>query len=884
MSGNTLPPYVIEAAMRWRQGYESLREMHDQGASGKRIAIAFSDLLDEVVTSIFNACLRDNPQASEIASKISVVMHGGCGRREVCPHSDVDLMLLCHSQQEPGVKELATLLSQGINDAGFTLGFTVQTPRQACSLAFAQPETFTSLIDARSLAGSVELFDSFILRLQRLAVRRSSAIMRRIFQARDEERVKFGETVYLLRPNVKKSRGGLRDIHLVRWIGFVRYGEAEFDELLKKNAIPKVDFERLNASNEFLLRIRNDLHFQANRLNDVLGRNEQVRIAEKFGYASRDELLSVENLMRDYFRSTSDVRFCSDNFVQNAQPRPTIANMLAPIVSRNVDEHFRMGPFQIGARPGAVDHVKGNLESVLRLLQLANLHNREIEPATWEAIRNRMLASSRIKLDEASAHRFMALVDNPDGLGKSLRRLHEMRVLEKIIPGFRHARGLLQFNEYHQYTVDEHSILAVERASELKNDSSFLGDVYRSIRDKQILHLALLLHDLGKGFPEDHSEVGARIAKRVVKRLGLSDTDGETVRYLVYNHLVMSHLALHRDISDNAVVAEFASNVGSVNMLKMLYVLTCADIAAVGPDTLNQWKLGLLTELYRNAKNILTGEDPRENNLAERKNVEADLTQLFDDEITILWLADKIKDVPPMYLRNQGIEKIANQLLELKELPKNEIACWSNFCENSNISNLCIGTHEKVRSGIFFKTCGLLARLGLRIKSVDISRLGDSMIWYWFQYEDEDFEGPPPEYRLEEIKKLALAAAIAPPDETPRFRNRWGNQENRAEQLSRPPIRVLIDNQSVEDSTIIDVFAFRKLGLLYTISKKIFEMNLDVQSARISTYGHQVVCVVYVTDANRQKIRDQEQMDKIQKSILKSTRSFLRKRKAATKK
>lgn len=254
--------------------------------------------------------------------------------------------------------------------------------------------------------------------------------------------------------------------------------------------------------------------------------------------------------------------------------------VLGPLVTRQIDEHFRMGPTQIGVIKPSLESVQLDLEQVLRLMQLACLHDKQIEHETWIAIRHAMLKYPEIKFTREAARRFMALLSNTQGLAELLHRLHEMRVLKKIIPGFDHARGLLQFNEYHVYTVDEHSLRAVSNAIQFENEQTVVGKTYRSIRDKSVLHLALLLHDLGKGFSEDHSEVGRRIAEQTGSRLDLSEDATEDIKFLVHNHLVMAHLAFHRDISDESLVAEFASNVGSVQLLSKLYVLTCADISA----------------------------------------------------------------------------------------------------------------------------------------------------------------------------------------------------------------------------------------------------------------------------------------------------------------
>ena len=876
MSSNlSIPAYVVEAALRWQTGFQSLQQLHNQGTSGKRISIGFSDLLDEVVQLLYRHCL-DKLGQPELDNRVAVVLHGGCGRREVCPFSDVDLLLLCHDTQDTQLPELAKLLSQAVTDAGFRLGFSVQSPRQACSLAFAQAEMFTSLVDSRFLAGSIELFDIFLARMQRLASRRCAAIMRRIYRARETERVQFGESAYLLRPNVKKSRGGLRDIHLVRWIGFVRYGEADIDRLGRQGEITQTDIQRLHQSTEFLLRIRNELHFHAKRNNDGFGRNEQVRIAEKLGYGSRDEMLPVEGLMRDYFRCTSDVRFASDHFVNHAQPRPSITSVLEPIVSRNLDENFRISPFQIGVRPAQLDAGKQDLGLVLRLLQLANLHNRELEPQTWEAIRSAMIENPATEIGEEIGARFMALIGTPEGLGKSIRRLHEMQVLEQIIPGFRHARGLMQFNEYHQYTVDEHSIQAIERVTEFRDDPRPVGEVYRSIKNKSLLHLALLVHDLGKGFPEDHSEVGRRIAEQTARRLGLDPHDGEMVKFLVHNHLMMSHLALHRDINDESVVAEFVSNVGTAVMLDMLYVLTCADIAAVGPRTLTEWKLGLLTELHRNARMLMTGTDLKPLREAEQRHVFRELEKIYDDPELVLWLSEQASHLPRNQVSFHGVEQVGRQLLALRSLGQGEVTCTVDYLESRKVCSLCIGTHERVRSGIFIKINRVLASMGLRIRSADIKHLGQSLVWYWFLFRDRDFSGPPPAERLDSIRDKALAAVNADVDDPslviPR---RWAADGGRAARLSRPPIRVVIDNQTVDNATIIDVYAYDKMGLLFTIGRKIFEMGLDVCFARSANYGHQVVAVFYVTDEERQKIHDAAELDRIQQEVLSVTRDFL---------
>ena len=599
------------------------------------------------------------------------------------------------------------------------------------------------------------------------------------------------------------------------------------------------------------------------------------RLAERFGYSGDDALLSVEEFMREYFLNTSRIRYVCDHFVNKSLRRKKTATVtiLEPLVTRQIDDHFRMGPTHIGVASSAIDMVKKDLEQVLRLMQLACLHDKKIDHDTWIAIRHEMLKNPDIKFTREAARRFMALLSNTQGLGPLLRRLHEMKVLRKIIPGFDHARGLLQFNEYHKYTVDEHSLKAVENLIAFEDDQSEIGGTYRRIRAKNILHLAMLLHDLGKGFPEDHSEVGRRIAAETGERFGLPDDDTETIKFLVHNHLVMSHLAFHRDINDQAMVAEFASNVGSVQVLSMLFVLTCADISAVGPGVFNPWKQGLLTELYMSARKLLTGE--QEGSYDRRYEQIYDMVAIYsENEDEQKWLRKKAESLPKNYCAMHDPEMIAKQMLRLRSVDEDGPGVWIQKIEGSDLYEICLGKISTRRDGILYKLMGCVSSMGLEIVSADIKPLGDSITWYWVQFEDTRFSDPPAS-RLREIKDGILKIVSGEETASPRFGSVWQKKESVAVQLSRPEIRVKTNNETVNSATIIDVFAYDKTGLLYKLAKKIYRLGLDVTYASSATYAHQVIGVFYVTDEDGNKIRNRNQLQIIKKEILKAAREYL---------
>ncbi|MBI3836799.1 MAG: [protein-PII] uridylyltransferase, partial [Planctomycetia bacterium] len=513
---------LLEARQRLASVREEIKQQHRAGSPGIQICTRLTDLLDAVTLDLYESALADLwPDGSEeFRSQIALVAHGGYGRRVVAPYSDVDLMILQAPGANQAVVPLASRLLRDLFDAGLELGQSVRTPDQACRLAAADATVCTSLMESRFLAGSTKLFRTFSEKFQRRTHARRKSLFNAINDARRMERLQYGETVYLLEPNVKRSRGGLRDLQLLRWLGFACYGTTDPDAMQLMGALGKDDQCTLRDATEFLLRLRNELHFQAGKSNDVLDRSEQVRLAALYGYEGTHGILPVEQFMREYFHHTKGVRSVVSNFTANARPGQSWARLWGTIFSHQVDGDYRVTPGHIVATERGLQRLQTDLSEVLHLCDLANLHDKRIAPATWETVRNAVPRFTGEVSGEIS-RQFLSLMSQSGRLGELLRRLHELGVLEKIIPGFTHARCLLQFNEYHKYTVDEHCILAVERATEFIADPGILGRVYSGIKQKRILHLALLIHDLGKGFVEDHSEVGLRIAEETAHRLRL---------------------------------------------------------------------------------------------------------------------------------------------------------------------------------------------------------------------------------------------------------------------------------------------------------------------------------------------------------------------------
>lgn len=875
MSGPNLRPVVLAARERLATGRERLKRLHQSGAPGIQVSLSLTDLIDEVVLDVFQTALAEVGDG-DLDTLVALVAHGGYGRRDVAPFSDVDLMLLYASAPgtERCVQPLAQRLVQDICDSGLRLGFSLRDPKEACSQAMSDATIFTSLAESRCMAGNTDLFATFIKRLRQVATRHSRKLISAIERSRLEERMKYGETVFLLTPNIKRSRGGLRDIQLVRWIGFARYGETDFEALDNLDAIGADDRRHLLEAQDFLLRLRNELHFQSGRSHDVLDGDEQLRMADLYGCSGDEGQIPVEQFMREYYRHTSNVRYSSAHFVATAKMRKGLPALFNVVASHNVEGDFRSGPAGIGATRRGLKKVAGDVGEVLRLMDLANLYDKRIDHRTWQTIRDAMAQLPGVEITAEVSKRFLSLMSQPGRLGNLLRRLHELGVLEKIVAGMSHARFLMQFNAYHKYTVDEHSIRAVEKTTEYLDYNGPLGEAYRGVKNKRVLHLAALVHDLGKGHAEDHCDLGARLAGETAQRLGLPKREEESLCFLVQEHLTLSRLARFRDVDDPDVIVGLAVQVGSPELLQMLYVLTCADLAAVGPGVLTQWRQELLTQLYFNVRGQLTGEASF-GTLQDCETRRDELLAILAREREDVWWDKQVDALPPAYLCRVPSDRLLEELMRMRDLPRDDAVAWGRYLQDTETVEYTVGTFEDLTPGIFHRLTGALTSQRLEILSAEIHTLADALVLDRFYVQDRDFEGEPPKSRLMEVCDSLTSALKHPTDEPPRFPHIWGSQSTGVEgNAPKPPVRVRVDNSTSERFTILDIFALDRMGLLYTITRMLFELGLSVHRAKVGGYVDQVVDVFYVTDVEGNKILDDGRLEEIHTRLLDKITEF----------
>jgi [protein-PII] uridylyltransferase len=844
---------------------------HAAGAPGLATAGLAAEAFDRIVVDVWQAVLADLPDAAAtlVRGDVALLALGGFGRSEMLPSSDIDLMVLHGGRCGEPVAAAAKRLLQDLFDAGLQVGQSVRTPSEAVRLAGADGTILSALLDARLLVGRAAAAAGLARRLETYVARRRARLAAMLCAARREEAEKFGQTTALLEPNVKRSPGGLRDVQLVRWLGRITRGAASLDDLVLLDGLSRRDADALKDAEEFLTWVRTDLHLAAGKCADDLTRDQQVRIARVRGLEDADGLLGVERFMREYFGHARRVMQVAEAFQDGLRGMGSVAGRTVRSVSNRVLGHrvdglFRVGPRQVAVLPASRQELVTSVAALVRLVELAMIYDMPIEPATWEAVRGAAPTLPRDP-DRDAVTAFLSLLASAEptaaGLEQALRRLHEAAVLEIFLPPFAHARDLLQFNNYHKYTVDEHCIRAVGAAAEIACGVGWLGDAWRQLGRHRPLLLALVIHDLGKGFVEDHSEIGARMAREIAVRLGLPEEEAEIIELLVLKHLAMAHLAFRRNTGDDSLLLGFARDVGSPEVLKMLAVLTAADMDAVGPGTWTKWKADILGDLYFRTLAYLDGESPSRG--AERtRQALAALVEDRDPADAVVRLS---KNLPAAYLRDTPAVRIVEELGRLARLPDDGVFALALWQPDTGTLAVTVGTRDAVVPGVFHRVTAALSAQRLEILAADIHTLTGGLVIDHFVVLDPDFDGEPPAERLADIATAIRAALKA--DEPPQPAARWNPFAPRVSPAAVQPVRVRFDNASSKQATILEVFAHDSAGLLARIARALAEAGLSVQSAKIGTYLDQVVDAFHVTDRTGGKVTDPARLAAVRRAI-----------------
>lgn len=857
-------------------GREAIRARHAAGASGDEVASALTALADEAVSQLVLAAV-EKLQPSEIAqfeTGMAIVGLGSYGRGELAPFSDIDLLLLHQPEAASTAERLVTRLVRDVWDAGLALGSSLRTLPECIRLARRDLSVHTALLESRHLHGNSGLTAVLWEEVRRLTRGgRADAFLAGVLEKRTAEGRQFGASAYLLEPNLKKSKGGLRDLNLLGWAARARYRVDRVDRLEQVGLLSPDDAEALDRGRDLLLRARHELHFHAGRAQDVLTFEEQERLAGVFGYRDRPGMLGVEQFMQTYYRHASKIDEIAERFVRRTRRRPKWHGVLRPMLTQRVEGAFLLGGGEVSVQESARARVLATLEGKLRPFSLAVQGRLRVADDLLDQLR----ASTRISADELSGgrQRLLDILSYSGNLAVVLRQLRAVGLLELIVPEFAHARGLVQFNQFHKYTVDEHTILCLASADELLENHGPVGQAYRDIRHREILHLALLLHDLGKGFEEDHRERGRQIAVDNAERFGLPATLAEMLVFLVHRHTLMSQLAFRRDTSDPKLVADFARAVHTPELLRMLYVMTVCDIKAVGPETWTSWKGDVLADFYARTMEKLSGQPPTLDPDTAVERIRAEVKQHIADTLPADWLERHVSSMPAAYLLTSRVGEVVEHLKQLATLSAGDVLVTTRYHRPTHTVDYTIFTSDDVARGVLAKIAGVFAAKGLNVLGAQISTHRDGVVVDRFEVVDGDHRAEPPAQRTNDVVESIRRALLGKQTVREmlrahrRIRRRPGSLS-----ASRLPTQVDVDNDTSDRFTILDVFAADRPGLLYTIAHTLAELGLSVGLAKIDTSLDQALDVFYVTDLEGQKINDDSRLHEIRRRLLEVIEAF----------
>jgi [protein-PII] uridylyltransferase len=849
---------------------------------GRRCAERLCIIHDEIIRLLFDFALKhlypsENPSEAE---RMAIVATGGYGRGLLAPGSDIDLLFILPYKQTAWGESVAETILYCLWDMGLKVGHATRSINECIRQAKADMTIRTSVLEARYLLGDRKLYDELVTRFDKEVAQGSGPqFVTAKLAEREERHRRAGQSRYLVEPNVKDGKGGLRDLHTLFWIAKYVYRVREPEELIEKGVFNRREYLLFRRCEDFLWSVRCHMHFLAGRAEERLSFDIQREIAMRLGYTERPGLRDVERFMKHYFLIAKDVGdltaiLCAELEDSQAKPMPVLSRMMArfrPSTRRTLSEteDFYVDYNRIMvADPDVFTRDPVNL---MRIFHLAQKHNLILHPDSMRAVTQSLkLINAELRENPEANRLFLEILTSHDA-EIVLRRMNETGVLGHFVRAFGRVVAMMQFNMYHHYTVDEHLLRCIGILSDIEagrsEDTPFATELMRTIqpRHRTLLFVALFLHDIAKGRLEDHSIAGARVARGFCKRMGFSLAEIETVAWLVEKHLVMSSVAQSRDISDRKTIENFAAIAQSVERMKLLTILTVADIKAVGPGVWNGWKAQLIRSLYYETEPVLTGGFSEVNRPQRVAIAQAELRAELTD-----WPAAQVdayiaRHYPAYWLKVDLPQKVAHaRFVRQTEDAGKALATAVNLDETRGVTELtvyapdhpwllsiiagaCAMSHANIVDAQIFTTTD-----GRALDTIAVSREFD-------RDEDEERRAA----RVTDVIEKALSGSL----KLPELVAKRVAPRGRLRAFAIEP-EVTINNQWSNRYTMIEVTGLDRTGLLYELTASLSKLNLNIASAHVATFGERVVDVFYVTDLFGAQITSATRQTAIKRALL----------------
>ncbi|MBF0191398.1 MAG: [protein-PII] uridylyltransferase [Magnetococcales bacterium] len=831
---------VLRTAMS--AGREQLHQNHLAGASGQFIVQGHTLLADAILQRIHALVVAGH----ENHEPFCLAATGGYGRRDLAPYSDIDLLFIVpdnHGDQLPLVERMLYVLW----DIGMDVGHAVRTVEECVQQARQELQILTSMLESRFLAGNHTLFSHYRTTLFEHALLNDPlSFLRAKLLEQSKRHERFGASLYYLEPNIKENPGGLRDLHTFAWISKYRYQVPRIQDLIPMGIITLEEFNNFKSCRAFLRRVRNALHYRAGRRDDRLTFAHQVTIAKEFGYQDLPGMLAVEQFMRRYYRVARRVGHLSWIFLRKYQDE-----------HREVlvwDRRHLEDTFEVAGGKITVTSPEAFVQKPIRIMRLFEVAQRNllsIHPDTMRLItRNLHLINREFRADPRITAIFLQLLNGKRAVAWVLRRMNDAGVLGRYIPEFGRIIGQTQHDMYHVFTVDEHTILAVESlrhigSGKFSQELPIATQLMQKLNNPAVLYLAVLFHDIAKGLGSGHQIRGAVIARNICERMALPSNDVEMIAWLVENHLIFSRTAFRRDINDPETLASFAKQIGTVRKLNMLVLLTVADIRAVGPGVWNQWKGNLLRQLYERSldtldKGIIFTPEEIALRAATLKEATFNILSNEHDPEQVRRHLDRFY---PDYFTHYDPDMLAEHFVALQSVEDHPLVIVFKQVPKINATRMLVYTPD--HPGLMARISGSLAAAGANILSADITTTKDGMALDTFIIQTQNGEPIETAERQERIEttltqvlegKLRPSILLANPPPS---------------RLRRQPFEISFSlevDESLDTFTVIEITSLDRPGLLFAITWVLQNQGVQIRAAKIATYGERVVDVFYLRD------------------------------------
>jgi len=853
---------------------EEIRALHAAGASGSEVAHLICDMMDELINKLFRCILYDLDGNGSLMEHVTLVAVGGYGRGELNPCSDIDIMFL-HDGTQPKqkVEDMAQKLLYFLWDMRLDVGYSVRTVTDCVEMAAADSTVKTALMDVRYLIGSRPLFNSLHkVIFTQILTKSSDKFIKEKLGDMKARREKYGSTVYLLEPNLKEGEGGLRDLQTAMWAARVKFKFDSPKELIIKGVLNEEELDTYYAALDYLWRIRNELHYFNGRKNDQLTFDAQVHLAAFFGYSDRGKVLAVEDFMRDYYRHANRVEHFASSLVSRCIWRDEGAlKILGYFVRRPVGD----GCFVLKGELIVPDEsvVEKNPTVLMRIFELAQKHGVGLNVRVKGLVRrNLALVNDKFRRNREVNQSFLAILRSPKEVAETLRRMHHLEILNRYIPELEHIYCKVQHDMYHIYTVDIHTLFAVEEAERMLTGQSrktlpFACEVAGQIGKPELLLLAVLFHDIGKGEGGGHAEKGAAMIPTIARRMGLSKEGTERLEFLVRQHLLFAHISQRRDLNDERMIVQFARQMETSENLKMLYLLTVADVRAVGSDVWTTWKALLFQELYEKAFSVLERGEFRLEASSERvKGVIKKVAVLLEDDYPATAVREELKAMPVRLLLSNDAPLIADHARLLLGLESSDVLMKIAHQQESGCSEFTICTHDM--PGLFSRITGVMAANGVNILGAQINTSRNGKVLDILQVNSPQGFLITDEQRWQKVQEDMRRVIHGEADVAELVEKRQRPSLLTARPAPRFPTRVEFDNEVSVGYTVIDIYTHDKVGLLYLITSTLTHLGLYIGVSKISTKVDQVADVFYVRDIFGHKILAEEKLAEIKAQMI----------------